>query len=76
PDAGEEEAFMAAERIRKRLKALDFVSRETGGRIGTLSVSFGGSILSGGDTRSNLIERSDVALMTVQREGSDRTLIQ
>ncbi|MEM9231351.1 MAG: GGDEF domain-containing protein [Pseudomonadota bacterium] len=76
PDADGQSGFMAAERIRKRLRMVDFVARETGAKIGTMSVSFGGTTLTEGDGRTDLIERSDKALLQAQRDGQDRTVIQ
>lgn len=74
-DSDASASFLVAEQIRKRFKALDWVSKETGARIGVLSVSFGGAQLKEGDGREALIERADQMATRAQREGMDRTII-
>lgn len=75
PDTGDREAFAIAERVRKGFKLLDWVSKNSGEEIGTLSISFGGSTLHPGEGREDLVDRSDKLLHKAQREGSDQTYL-
>ena len=74
PGAAQDASFRVAEEVRKRFRTLDWVSRESGKQIGTMSVSFGGTLLKDGDDRASVIDRADKFLMTAQKTGKDRTV--
>ena len=68
-------SFRIAEEVRKKFRNLEWVSRETGKNIGSLSVSFGGSNLKDGDDRASLLDRVDRFLAEAQKTGYDRSII-
>ena len=75
PETSAEGGFLVAEAVRKRFKALDWVSKESGEPIGALGLCFGGTVLRTGDARENLIDRADKFLVRAQSQGSDRTVM-
>jgi diguanylate cyclase len=75
PETSAQGGFLVAEAVRKRFKALDWVSKETGEEIGTLCVSFGGTVLRTGDGREELVDRADKFLARAQAQGADRTVM-
>lgn len=75
PDIDAQAGFMVGEAIRKRFKSLEWVAKESREEIGSLTISFGGAVLDGSDTRMSLIERADSLLIRAQHEGMDRTII-
>ena len=75
PETSAEGGFLVAEAVRKRFKALDWVSKDSGEEIGVLSLSFGGTVLRAGDSRDNLVDRADKFLSRAQTQGSDRTVM-
>lgn len=76
PDQNNRDSFIVAEYARKRFRQIEWVAKDSGQAIGTLSVSFGGAMLRDGDTRDSLIDRANAHLLKAQAEGSDRSFIQ
>ncbi|MEM8787170.1 MAG: GGDEF domain-containing protein [Pseudomonadota bacterium] len=69
------EAFTLAEQIRRRFKTFDWVAKQSGSKIGVLSVSFGGTALTMEDSRESLMDRADKMLREAMGEGADRSRI-
>ena len=75
PETADREAYAIAERVRKGFKRLDWVSKQNGEEIGTLSITFGGSSLKAGESKDDLVDRADKLLNKAQRENRDQTLL-
>lgn len=75
PETSAQGGFLVAEAVRKRFKALDWMSKDSGEAIGTLCVSFGGTILRDGEGREDLVDRADKFLARAQSQGADRTVM-
>jgi len=68
-------AFRIAEEVRKHFRSLEWIARDSGQSIGSLSVSFGGSKLKDGDDRASLLDRVDRFLLEARKTGRDRSII-
>ncbi|WP_161862337.1 GGDEF domain-containing protein [Algicella marina] len=75
PDTHDREAFAIAERVRKAFRERDWVSQETGEKIGQLTASFSGVMLNETETHGELFERADARLTRLQSGSGDTVRI-
>ncbi len=70
------EAGRIADQIRSAIEAKRLVRRSTNETIGAVTVSFGGSIYSPGDTPAHMIARADECLYMSKRSGRNRVTLE
>jgi len=75
PNTDRTGGFRVAEHIRKKFRILDWTREGILAATSDVSVSFGGSVLRDGDSRSEVMDRSDRNLVSAQSEGLDRSFI-
>lgn len=75
PNTTCEDALKLVEDIRVNFRNIDWVSDDTGEKIGNLTVSFGLTDLRTGDTKEKLINRADKLLMEAKHCGRDQVAI-
>lgn len=76
PGTPAEGAFSLAEQIRKSLKQMKWITKDTGVSIGTITISAGVAQYRPGEDISELIERADKALYQAKNTGRDRTVLE
>ena len=75
PNTSSTEAQNIVEKIRTNFRNINWVSDDTGEKIGNLTVSFGLTDLRKGDTKERLIDRADKLLMEAKDSGRDQVAI-
>ncbi len=69
-----EDAFNTAEKIRKSLKTMRWVAKESKKPIGIVTISMGAAQYTAQDSVQGLIHRADQALYAAKESGRDKTL--
>ena len=72
PETNIKAASMVAEILRKAIAAKDLVNRQTGEKLGRITMSIGVSEYINGEETSKLIERADSALYTAKHNGRNQ----
>jgi diguanylate cyclase len=75
PNTPVQDALDLVEQIRVNFRNIDWVSDDTGEKIGNLTVSFGLTDLRDGDTKERLIDRADKLLMEAKDSGRDKVAV-
>ena len=75
PNTSSSEAQTIVEEIRTNFRNINWVSDDTGEKIGNLTVSFGLTDLREGDTKERLIDRADKLLMEAKECGRDQVAV-
>jgi diguanylate cyclase len=76
PNTRLDQAMRVAEQIRLAVMSKELVKRSTGERLGRITISFGCSMWSAGDTSGAMIERADAALYAAKRAGRNQVMSQ
>ncbi len=72
PETNIKAAAMVAESLRKAVAAKDLVNRQTGDKLGRITMSVGVSQYVPGEDTEKLIERADAALYTAKHNGRNQ----
>ncbi len=75
PNTTSDQALELVETIRISFRQIDWVSDDSGEKIGNLTVSFGVTDLRDGDTKEKLIDRADKLLLEAKNCGRDQVAI-
>ena len=67
------DTLLVAEKLRKSFSAINWTSQQTGAEIGSITASFGATMLLPADTRESFIARAERLVLEAKRAGKNRT---
>ncbi len=72
-DLSLQDTHLVAEKLRLSFSAINWTSQQTGAEIGSITASFGTTVLLPGDTRESFIARAERLVLQAKRAGKNQT---